>query len=208
MLTAEEGDTATAVLPPTTGKRVSFAPAPEHEELQNLQPLPNLGESALWPTGGDTPELSDSCGGGVPSKLALAALQCKPKGQQVRGSPQQSLPFRPGGRGAKQLSKALEQSPQQDDIDSLGSVQFVVCYDIEFLCYAKVFASYLFLLFPVPSHCPPHHLLPLPQRLSSVGSPRVRRQRQQDVHHAAQAVAARRCALHANGWAPPASQVK
>lgn len=107
-------------------------------------------------------ELSDSCGA-APSKLALSALQSKPKqGQQVRGSPQQSLPFRPGGRGAKQLSKALEQSPQQDDIDSMGSVQFVVCYDTEFLCYAKV-AAYSPSFFPLSFRsppCPTHPSLP------------------------------------------------
>lgn len=174
MLKTEESDATAVVLPPTTGKRVSFAPAPEHDESQNVQPLPNLpnlGASALIVTGGDyMSELSDSCGA-APSKLALSALQSKPKqGQQVRGSPQQSLPFRPGGRGAKQLSKALEQSPQQDDIDSMGSVQFVVCYDTEFLCYAKV-AAYSPSFFLLSSRSPP---LTLPYHHTRLNPPSPR----------------------------------
>lgn len=71
--------------------------------------------------------------------LQLSARPGLPRSVVRSNSPQQqqqSLPFRPGGRGAKQLSKALELSPQQEE-DNGQALQLVVCYDQEFLCYAK-----------------------------------------------------------------------
>lgn len=77
----------------------------------------------------DTTHPHFDMGATIPS--GLNRLQMKQPKFQNRSSP----PFRPGGRGAKQLSKALEQSTEAEE-DSQS--QYVMCYGKESPCYAKV----------------------------------------------------------------------
>ena len=86
------------------------------------QPLPQLSEGPAGSIVTVTPEWAGIEKFSKPS----------PKFQN-RSSP----PFHPGGRGAKQLSKALEQCTEAEEL-SHSSPLFVMCYGRECPCYAKV----------------------------------------------------------------------